>query len=143
MYRLKSELIIRGGRPRAESSERAKGEPRSQRVISNPQVEAERWFLKAIEIARQQHAKALEPRVAVSLARLWQQQNKIPQAQAILSEIYGRCTDEIYTPELQRAKALFGALREQETLLSHTENSCKEPTPLSRGKIAKFRSRKR
>jgi hypothetical protein len=34
--------------------------------------EAEGYFLKAIDIARQQQAKSLELRATMSLARLWQ-----------------------------------------------------------------------
>jgi hypothetical protein len=44
--------------------------------LSDPQVEAEACFLKAIAIACRQEAKSLELRAATSLARLWQWQGK-------------------------------------------------------------------
>ena len=40
------------------------------------QTEAETWFRQALDIARQQQAKSLELRAAMSLSRLWQQQGR-------------------------------------------------------------------
>jgi hypothetical protein len=51
--------------------------------------EAEEYFLKAIEIARQQQAKSLELRAVMSLSRLWQQQGKKAEARQMLAEVYG------------------------------------------------------
>jgi predicted ATPase len=72
--------------------------------------EAEECFLRAIEIARQQRAKALELRAAVSLARLWQQQGKQAEARALLAPLYGWFTEGFDTADLQDAKALLEAL---------------------------------
>ena len=46
------------------------------------QAEAEAHLRHALEVARQQEAKSLELRAAVSLARLWQQQGKRDEARA-------------------------------------------------------------
>jgi class 3 adenylate cyclase/predicted ATPase len=71
------------------------------------EIEAERYFLKAIEIARRQQAKSLELRAAMSLARLWQQQGKQKEAHQMLAEIYGWFTEGFDTKDLQEAKVLL------------------------------------
>jgi predicted ATPase len=72
--------------------------------------EAEECFLKAIDIARDQQAKSLELRGVMSLARLWQQQDKQKEAHELLSVIYGWFTEGFDTKDLQEAKALLEAL---------------------------------
>ncbi|MEW6296360.1 MAG: adenylate/guanylate cyclase domain-containing protein [Thermodesulfobacteriota bacterium] len=80
-------------------------------VSSGVAQAAERDFLKALEIARQQ-AKSLELRASVSLARLWQQQGKRQEAHNLLAEIYGWFTEGFDTADLQEAKALLDELAE-------------------------------
>ena len=70
----------------------------------------ERCFLKAIDIARQQQAKALELRATMSLARLWQQQGKHHAARHVLSTIYNWFTEGFDTADLQEAKTLLESL---------------------------------
>ena len=70
---------------------------------------AEACFLKAIEVARRQAAKALELRATVSLARLWQAHGKQEQAHQVLAEIYGWFTEGFETVDLREAKALLEA----------------------------------
>jgi len=53
------------------------------------EVGAEECFWKASEIARRQHAKSLELRATVSLAHLWQRQDKTEDAHQTLAAIYG------------------------------------------------------
>jgi predicted ATPase len=72
--------------------------------------EAENYFLKAIEISRQQQAKSLELRATMSLARLWQMQGKREEARKMLAEIYGWFTEGFDTADLQDAKALLDEL---------------------------------
>jgi predicted ATPase len=73
-------------------------------------TEAESCFRQAIEIAHRQQAKSLELRAAMSLARLWQQQGKRPEAQALLAPVYGWFTEGFDTADLQEAKALLEEL---------------------------------
>ena len=60
-------------------------------------------------MARRQQARALELHVALSLSRLWQQQGKQAAAQALLTPIYGWCTEGCDSADLQEAKALLEA----------------------------------
>ena len=77
---------------------------------SSPQAEAEAYFQKAIEIAREQQAKSWELRASTSLARLWQTQGKPAEAHQMLSEIYNWFTEGFDTKDLQEAKALIAEL---------------------------------
>jgi predicted ATPase len=72
--------------------------------------EVESHFYQALEVARQQEAKSLELRAALSLARLWQQQNHRQAAYALLAEIYGWFTEGFSTPDLIDAKVLLEQL---------------------------------
>jgi predicted ATPase len=73
-------------------------------------AEAESCFHKALDIARNQQAKSLELRAAMSLARLRQQQDRREEARELLVPIYGWFTEGFDTADLQDAKALLEAL---------------------------------
>ena len=72
--------------------------------------EAERCFQQALGLARSQQAKAWELRAAMSLARLWQRQEKRAEAHQLLAEIYGWFTEGFDTANLQEAKTLLEEL---------------------------------
>jgi class 3 adenylate cyclase/predicted ATPase len=72
--------------------------------------EAEACFRRAIEVARQQHARVLELRAAKSLARLLASQGKRDEAHSVLAEIYNWFTEGFDTPDLKDAKALLEEL---------------------------------
>jgi len=74
------------------------------------EADAEAYFLKAIEIVRQQQAKSLELRAVMSLSRLWQKQGKKDEARQMLAEIYGWFTEGFDTKDLQEAKVLLEEL---------------------------------
>jgi TOMM system kinase/cyclase fusion protein len=80
------------------------------RQIGTPQAEAEAWLQRALEVARDQEAKALELRAALSLSRLWQQQGKREEGRKLLAPIYGWFTEGFDTADLQQAKALVEEL---------------------------------
>ena len=67
-------------------------------------------FGQALVIARQQQAKLLELRAAMSLARLWLQHGKRTEARALLAPIYGWFTEGFDMADLQEARALLEAL---------------------------------
>jgi class 3 adenylate cyclase/predicted ATPase len=74
------------------------------------EAEAEAAFCRAIEIARRQNAKLWELRAAVSLARLWRDQDKRDEARVHLAPIYGWFGEGLDTPDLQEARALLDEL---------------------------------
>jgi predicted ATPase len=88
---------------------RLQGELLLQRSPHEPSA-GEVAFAKALEVAREQEAKSLELRAAMSLARLWRQQGKTPEARALLAPVYEWFTEGFATADLQDAKALLSAL---------------------------------
>ena len=90
LYRLKGDLLL------ALSAEH--------------QAEAVACYHQALAVARRQQARSWELRAAMSLARLWQQQDKRQEAYDLLAPIYGWFTEGFDTADLQDAKALLEAL---------------------------------
>jgi predicted ATPase len=78
---------------------------------SGLRTEAETYFHRALNIARQQQAKSLELRAATSLSRLWQRQGRHAEARQLLAEIYDWFTEGFDTADLQETKALLEELR--------------------------------
>ena len=71
---------------------------------------AEASFHEAIALARRQDAKLFELRSATSLARLWREQGKHADAQALLAPVYNWFTEGFDAPDLIDAKALLHEL---------------------------------
>ena len=71
---------------------------------------AEDLLQQALLIARRQNAKSLELRAAMSLARLWQNQNKRSQARNLLTPIYDWFSEGLETVDLRNAQALLKEL---------------------------------
>jgi predicted ATPase len=90
LHRLKGELLL------AESTE--------------PEVAAEACFRQAIAIAQRQQSKAWALRATMSLARLWQRQDRPKVARDVLAEVYDTYTEGFTTPDLMDARALLDAL---------------------------------
>ncbi|MSQ46992.1 MAG: hypothetical protein EXR78_01180 [Deltaproteobacteria bacterium] len=113
LYRLKGELTLQKGARdwRLKTSSSSPQAPSLKPLApSGAEQEAEECFLKAIEIAQRQQAKSLELRETVSLARLWQRQDKQKEDHQMLSEIYNWFTEGFDTKDLQEAKALIDEL---------------------------------
>jgi predicted ATPase len=111
LYRLKGQLTLEARGWRLETSPSSSQAPSLKPPASQEvALEAEGYFLKAIEVARRQQAKSLELRAVMSLSRLWQQQGKQQEAHALLADIYGWFTEGFDTKDLQEAKALSEAL---------------------------------
>ena len=73
-------------------------------------AKAEAYFERALAVARQQQAKSLELRAAMSMARLWRDQRKPQQARELLAPVYGWFTQGFDTLDLKEAKALLEEL---------------------------------
>jgi predicted ATPase len=89
---------------------RVRGALWDARGASPDDVEAH--YVQALDIARRQHAKSLELRAAMSLARLWQRNGRRQEAYALLAPVYNWFTEGFNTPDLQTARALLVELRE-------------------------------
>jgi class 3 adenylate cyclase/predicted ATPase len=87
---------------------RIKGELLGQATAD--EREAEACFQNALKVARDQSAKSLELRTAMSLSRLWQKQGKTVEARQLLAEIYSWFTEGFDTADLKAAKALLEEL---------------------------------
>lgn len=116
VYRLYGELSLqKGARDRRRLKVGSPSGPDSNVALiiaGEAGQEAERCFLKAIEIARQQQAKSWELRAAMSLARLWRKEGKQREACKLLADIYYWFTEGFDTRDLQEAKALLRELAE-------------------------------
>ena len=97
-----------GGNHEAELH-RLHGELLRRQAVPEAQT-AEVCFQRALDVARRQQAKSLELPAAMSLARLWQQQDKRAAARALLAPIYGWFTEGFDTADLQDAKVLLDEL---------------------------------
>jgi class 3 adenylate cyclase/predicted ATPase len=82
-------------------------------ALMSPELDltkGEAYFGRALAIARQQNAKSLELRAAVSMARLWRDQGKRDEARELLAPVYGWFTEGFDTLDLKQAKALLDEL---------------------------------
>ena len=71
---------------------------------------AEKYFGRALAVARQQQTKSWELRAAMSMARLWRNQGKVQQARELLLPVYEWFTEGFDTRDLKEAKALLEEL---------------------------------
>jgi predicted ATPase len=71
---------------------------------------AERYFDRALSVARHQQTKSWELRAAMSMARLWRSQGKPQQARELLAPVYDWFTEGFDTLDLRQAKALLEEL---------------------------------
>jgi predicted ATPase len=91
LHRLEGELRLRQSTPEASLSETC--------------------FQQALAVARQQQARSLELRAAMSLARLWQAQGKGQEAYDLLAPVYDWFTEGFDTADVIDAKQLVDELR--------------------------------
>ncbi|HEX4948909.1 MAG TPA: protein kinase [Blastocatellia bacterium] len=84
---------------------RVRGELLQQRGGAAAEVEIS--LQQAIALAREQGAKSLELRAAMSLAQWWQQQGRRSEARQMLAAVYDEFTEGFDTPDLRAARALL------------------------------------
>ena len=82
-------------------------------ALKSPEPDAARaktYFERALVVARKQQAKSWELRAAMSMARLWRDQDKRKEARNLLAAVYGWFTEGFDTLDLKEAKALLEEL---------------------------------
>ncbi|NJN47702.1 MAG: hypothetical protein HC808_15840 [Candidatus Competibacteraceae bacterium] len=89
---------------------RIKGELLLQLPVPH-KSQAEACFQEALKIARDQQAKSLELRAAMSLCRLWQNTDKRDLGLRELAAVYDWFTEGFDTPDLKDAKTLLDEYR--------------------------------
>ena len=87
---------------------RIKGEILASRLQS---CEAETWFSRSIDLAREQSALAWELRAATSFAHLRARQGRCGEARRLLLPVYDRFTEGFDSPDLMAAKRLLDELK--------------------------------
>lgn len=70
---------------------------------------AEEWYVRAIELARAQHAKAWELRASTSLARAWMKAGREGDARTLLAAICGWFSEGHDTPDFIEAVTILRA----------------------------------
>jgi class 3 adenylate cyclase len=100
VHRIKGALILL----------QTKGLPTSSEQFRASESAAEQSFLKAIEVARMQHAKSLELRATLNLARLLRDTDRRDQAHTTLAQIYLQFTEGLNSPDLKDAESLLAEL---------------------------------
>ena len=73
-------------------------------------AKAQAYFERALTVARAQQAKSWELRAAMSMTRLWRDQNKRDEARDLLAPVYGWFTEGFDTLDLKDAKVLLDEL---------------------------------
>jgi tetratricopeptide (TPR) repeat protein len=71
---------------------------------------AERHYSQAISVAERQSGRLFQLRASTSLARLWRDQGKRPEARDLLAPIYSWFTEGFDAPDPKEAKALLDEL---------------------------------
>jgi len=89
---------------------RVKGERILKAIGLSGAAQAEAQFQTALDTARRQDALGWELRVAMSLARLWRDQQRIQAAQDLLRGVYSRFTEGFGTADLIAARTLLHEL---------------------------------
>jgi hypothetical protein len=83
LYRLRGELLLH-----------------AECEVRQAALSAEACFQQALDIARQQQARALELRAATGLSRLWQQRGKPAAAYQVLADVYSQFSEGFDTADM-------------------------------------------
>ena len=89
---------------------RVKGELSLQDAGDRSAATADKYFTRAIEVARRQGALMWELRSAMSLARLRVRQGRQNEARQILAPVYDRFTEGFETTDLRAARTMLESL---------------------------------
>src|SRR5262249_55644617 len=79
-------------------------------------IRAQAYFERALSVARAQQAKSWELRAAMSMARMWRDQDKRNQARDLLAPVYGWFTEGL---RHARSKGCQGLARHAGSMMTH------------------------
>jgi predicted ATPase len=99
---------------------RIQGELLTQEGGKHTEEEAEASLHRALTVARQQQAKSLELRAAISLGRLWQHQGKRDTARHLLGSVYHWFSEGFDTADLQTTRAMLEELHDEAPIVQDT-----------------------
>jgi len=98
--------------------------------------EAEQFYRRALETAREQDAKAWEQRAALSLASMWSRHDQPQQAMQLLDDIFGRAAvSGIGNPATAQAEAL----RKEIAALRSAADAVSRKTRVKKARVARHR----
>src|SRR5262249_40034402 len=109
LYRIKGELLLATSTDRAVV-QAAFGGRAIVGVNSAAIATASSSVGQAIKIARQLQARSFELRSALSLARLYRNQERLEEARILLEPVYNAFTEGFETMDLREAKSLLDDL---------------------------------
>ena len=89
---------------------RAQGDNTLKEGSNDAPSVAEAHYSRSLALARQQGALSWEMRTAISLARLWRGQDRVPAARRLVASTYARFSEGLDTADLRSAKALLEEL---------------------------------
>jgi predicted ATPase/DNA-binding winged helix-turn-helix (wHTH) protein len=89
---------------------RAQGENILKQGSQDALSAAESSYSRSLALARQQGALSWEMRTATSLARLWRDQHRLPEARNLVASTYARFSEGFDTADLRAAKSLLEEL---------------------------------
>ena len=104
-----AKTAISGERGLDAEIHRLRGELTGRLPYPDP-AKTEDSFRTALAIAREQGTRGYELRAASSLARLWREQGRRPEARELLAPVYGWFTEGFDTADLKDAKTLLAEL---------------------------------
>jgi predicted ATPase len=73
--------------------------------------QSDTWYRRALDLSREQGAKSLELRTAVSMARSWQSRGDSEKAHDLVAPVYNWFTEGFDTADLTEANSLLHELR--------------------------------
>lgn len=119
IHRLRGELLLQAEAsvgPAERIPKKARGTAAApvsgsaRRPAAGLHATVEAHFRTAMDVARGQQARSLELRAAMSLSRLWQQQDKRQEAHELLGGVYDWFTEGFDAADLRDARALLALL---------------------------------
>ena len=88
---------------------RIKGELTLAKGGATAERDAERFLLRAFDVASQQKVLSLELRAAVGLAKLYRDEGRLTEARHRLTAVYGRFSEGFASEDLRQAKRIIDA----------------------------------